>query len=168
MFYKLRLNLMIIIFMFSFLLHDIVWAQHKSHEIGRLWETMFETGSIPSYAPLQHQMTYPGGDFWAQTRKNLAARGLWIGVSNWTDKFGTFHTNFVSQGGFENYEASEFTARISNKKRVRNRLPRVSVNNQFETRPMDTRDASTKSSSIPAHVGSRKRWKPSPRSAGFL
>jgi hypothetical protein len=158
MFYKLRLTLMIIIITTSFLSHGIVWAQHKTHEIGMIWETMFETGSIPSYAPLQHQMTYPGGDFWAQTRKNLAGRGLWIGVTNWTDKFGTFHTNYVSQGGFENSEASEFTARISNKKRVRNRLPRVSVNNQFETRPMDTRDASTKSSTIPADERIETIW----------
>lgn len=125
-------------------------TETKSHEIGKLWETMFPAGSIPNYAPLQDQMTYPGGDFRLMTRKNLAGLGLWIGVSDWYDSLGTFHTRHVSQGGFENDEAREFVKTISNKKRVRNRLPNVIVNGNLEERFLDTRSSSTKSSTIPS------------------
>jgi len=139
-------------------------AQTKSHEIGHLWETMFPTGSLPRYAPLQDQMSYPGGDFRLMTYKNLAGLGLWIGVENWTDKFGTSHPVYVSQGGFENDEASEFTfaiqssGKVWNKKKVWNRLPLVTVNNNLETRFLDTRESSTKSSSIPADEQIETKW----------
>ena len=104
---------------FMFLLNGIIVAQNlstgtKSHEIGIIWETMFETGSLPTYAPLQDQMTYPGGDFDNMTRKNMAGRGLWIGVSTWTNKDGTEYPTYVSAGGFENNAASGFTFKKSN------------------------------------------------------
>ena len=63
-------------------------TETKSHEIGILWETMFASGSIPNYAPLQNQMTYPGGDFRTMTRKNLSGLGIWIGMTEWTDSAG--------------------------------------------------------------------------------
>ena len=64
----------------SFILCNICYGQAtKSHEIGKLWETMFSTGSLPDYAPLQNQMTYPGGDFRTMTRKNMEGIGIWIG-----------------------------------------------------------------------------------------
>ena len=122
----------------------------KSHEIGMLWETMFASGSIPTYAPLADQMTYPGGDFRLMSRKNIAGLGIWIGTSDWTDSLGTFHTRHVSQGGFENNEARDFIKTISNKKKVRNRLSNVIVNGNLEERFLDTRSSSTKSSTIPA------------------
>lgn len=122
----------------------------KSHEIGMLWESMFASGSIPEYAPLADQMTYPGGDFRLMSRKNLSGLGIWIGTSDWTDSIGTFHTRHVSQGGFENNEARDFISTISNKKKVRNRLSNVTVNGNVEERFLDTRSSSTKSSTIPA------------------
>jgi hypothetical protein len=122
----------------------------KSHEIGKLWETMFASGSIPNYAPLADQMTYPGGDFRTMTKKNIRGLGLWIGVTNWTDSTGAFHSRHVSQGGFENDEATSFISTISNKKKVRNRLPNVTVNGNLEERFLDTRSSSIKSSTIPA------------------
>jgi hypothetical protein len=139
-------------------------AQIKSHEIGHLWETMFATGSLPEYAPLQDQMSYPGGDFRLMTYKNLRGMGLWIGVENWTDKFGTSYPAFVSQGGFENSEASDFTfpiissGKVSNKKKVWNRLPIVTVNGTQESRFLDTRDASTKSSTLRADEEIETKW----------
>ncbi|MBN1465116.1 fibronectin type III domain-containing protein [candidate division KSB1 bacterium] len=149
------------------LLFIVTWqlpAQIKSHEIGHLWETMCATGSIPEYAPLQDQMTYPGGDFRLQTYKNLAGLGLWIGVENWTDKFGTSHPSYVSQGGFENNEASDYTFPIIssgeawNKKKVWERLPIVKVNGYQETRYLDTRNSSTKSATIPADEEIETKW----------
>lgn len=122
----------------------------KSHEIGRLWETMQASGSMPNYNPLANQMTYPGGDFRLMTGKNLDGLGVWIGVSDWVDSTDLFHTRYVSQGGFENDEATSYIKTISNKKRVRNRLPIVTVNGNIEERFLDTRASSTKSSSIPA------------------
>ncbi|MCB9218349.1 MAG: hypothetical protein H6610_02675 [Ignavibacteriales bacterium] len=130
----------------------------KSHEIGKLWETMFSSGSIPSYAPLQNQMTYPGGDYRTMTRKNLEGLGLWIGTANWTDKLNVFHSNFVSEGGFENNEAFEFVYPISIRKRVRNRLPNVTVNKILEERFLDTRSSSSRSSSIPADEVIESKW----------
>lgn len=144
--------------LFGFFVYSNGFAQIKSHEIGLIWESMYPTGSIPQYAPVSDQMTYPGGDFFFQTRKNLAGKGLWIGVSNWTDKFGTFHSNYVSEGGFENYEATDFTFRLSNKKKVRNRLPQVQVNGLADTRLLDTRASSTKSSTIPADERIETKW----------
>ncbi|MEN8192801.1 MAG: hypothetical protein ABFS12_08280 [Bacteroidota bacterium] len=125
-------------------------TETKSHEIGKLWESMFPSYSIPAYAPLQNQMTYPGGDFRTMTRKNLEGLGIWIGVTDWTDSIGTFHSRHVSQGGFENDEARNFIKAKSNKKKVRNRLPNVTVNGNLEERFLDTRSSSTKSSTIPA------------------
>jgi hypothetical protein len=142
----------------SLILINSVNAQLKSHEIGMLWETMFPTGSLAEYSPLQNQMTYPGGDFFFQSRKNLAGRGLWIGASNWTDKFNIFHTNYVSEGGFLNDEATDFTFRINNRKRVRNRLPRVEVNGRVEVRLLDSRSASTRSTTIPADEQIETTW----------
>ncbi|MCK5457550.1 MAG: hypothetical protein KAI45_10530, partial [Melioribacteraceae bacterium] len=122
----------------------------KSHEIGRLWETMQASGSMPNYNPLANQMTYPGGDFRTMTRKNLSGLGIWIGMTDWTDSTGAFHSRHVSQGGFENDEAKSYIKTISNKKKVRNRLPNVTVNGNLEERFLDTRSASTKSATIPA------------------
>jgi hypothetical protein len=129
----------------------------KSHEIGKLWETMVETGSLREYTPLQNQMTYPGGDFYTMTKKNLAGLGIWIGVSNWTDTLDVFWSEYVSQGGFENYEAAGIIYPISNKKRVRNRLPNVTVNGSLEERYLDSR-ANPKSSSIPADERIETIW----------
>ncbi len=114
----------------------------RSHEIGLLWETMPATGSIDSYAPLQNQMTYPGGDFGRMTRKNLSGLGLWIGVTDWTDKQGTHHSHYVSEGGFENYEAPGYTFFLQNKKKVRYYLPTVMVNEIEDIRVLDSREAS--------------------------
>lgn len=149
-----------ILFLFSLPLS----AQIKSHEIGLLWETMTATGSLPEYSPLQDQMTYPGGDFRLMTYKNLRGQGIWIGVKNWTDKFGTSYPVYVSQVGFENNEASDFSTPIKssgkvwNKKKVWNRLPLVTVNGTPEVRYLDTRASSTKSSSIPADEQIETKW----------
>ena len=144
--YFLRLLFLITIFIVG----NTFSQSTKSHEIGKLWETMFSSGSIPNYAPLQSQMSYPGGDYRTFTRKNLDGLGIWIGTTNWTDKLGTSHSTYVSEGGFENDEASNFITPISIKKRVRNRLPNVTVNNSVEERFLDSRSSSTKSSSIVA------------------
>jgi len=125
-------------------------AQLKNHQIGRLWTTQFPVGSIPDYAPLQNQMTYPGGDFFLHTRKNMDRIGTWIGVTNWTNKFGQFKTFYVSEGGYLNYEAQDILEPISNRKKVRQRLPRVEVNEELEQRIMDNRNSSNRSSSLPA------------------
>lgn len=131
------------------LFYNVTFSQStKSHEIGKLWETMFSSGSIPNYAPLQDQMTYPGGDFRTMTRKNLDGIGIWIGTTNWTDKLNVFHPTYVSEGGLENDEADNFTAPISIKKKVRNRLPNVTVNGNLEERFLDTRSSSSKKSSL--------------------
>ncbi len=130
----------------------------RSHEIGKLWETMFSSGSVPNYAPLQNQMTYPGGDFRTMIRKNNNGIGVWIGTSNWTDKLNVFHPTYVSEGGFENDEATNYVTPISIKKKVRNRLPNVTVNNSLETRFLDTRSSSSKSSSIIADERIESKW----------
>ena len=155
---------LILLFTMLILLSANLPAQIKSHEIGRLWETMFATGSIPEYAPLQDQMSYPGGDFRLMTYKNLVGMGLWIGVENWTDKFGTSYPVYVSQGGFENDEASDFispiikSGKVWNKKKVWNRLPIVVVNGSQEIRYLDTRESSTKSSTLPADEQIETKW----------
>ncbi|MDZ7261058.1 MAG: hypothetical protein ONB05_02925 [candidate division KSB1 bacterium] len=114
----------------------------KSHEIGRLWVTMFPVGSIPEYAPMQNQMTYPGGDFFLHTRRNMEFAGLWIGVKNWTNKFGQFKTFYVSEGGYLNYDAQGVLVPLRNSKYVRQRLPLVEVNEQREERLLDNRSSS--------------------------
>ena len=76
MFVEMRKLLFFLIFL-SITFLNVVFAQStKSHEIGPLWETMFSSGSIPSYDTLQNQMTYPGGDFRTMTRKNLEGLGI--------------------------------------------------------------------------------------------
>ncbi|MFZ1291621.1 MAG: fibronectin type III domain-containing protein [Melioribacteraceae bacterium] len=148
MFVEIRKLLFFLIFL-SITFLNVNFAQTtRSHEIGPLWETMFSSGSIPSYAPLQNQMTYPGGDFRTMTRKNLEGLGIWIGTKNWTDKQNIFHTTYVSEGGLENDEAFEYIFPISIRKRVRNRLPNVYVNGILEERYLDTRALSSKSSTI--------------------
>ncbi|MBC8183731.1 hypothetical protein H8E88_21775 [candidate division KSB1 bacterium] len=128
---------------FIFLISDLS-GQIRSHEVGRLWDTRWETGSMrgSGIAPIRDQMTYPGADFFYQTRKNLTGRGLWIGVKDWTDKFGTFHTFYVSEGGPLNNDATEYCTAISNKKYFRERLPLVYVNGVKEVRPLDWRSGS--------------------------
>ena len=85
---------------------NITYSQvNKSHEIGRLWMTMFPVGSMADYAPLQNQMTYPGGDFQFQTHKNMERLGLWVGVKNWANKFGEHKSFYVAEGGYLNFEA---------------------------------------------------------------
>jgi len=71
-------------------------------------------------------------------------------MTDWYDSTGAFHSRHVSQGGFENDEAKSYIKTISNKKKVRNRLPNVLVNDNLEERILDTRSSSTKSSTIPA------------------
>lgn len=115
------------------------FSQIRSHEIGRLWESFFPTEALPEYAPAQNQMTYPAGDFNSQRNKNLEARGLWIGVSNWTDKDGIFHAKYVSENGILTFDSPVYTTKISNQKFFRNRLPTVRVNGQQEQRILDSR-----------------------------
>lgn len=145
---QLKKIIFFLIFLSQIFLENNFAQATRSHEIGPLWETMFSSGSIPNYAPLQNQMTYPGGDYRTMTRKNLEGLGIWIGLKNWTDKQNIFHNTYVSEGGFENKEAFEFIYPISIRKRVRNRLPNVSVNGTVEERFLDTRSLSTKSSSV--------------------
>jgi hypothetical protein len=56
----------------------------------------------------------------------------------------------VSEGGFENNEAADYTFPISNKKVVRYLLPNVYVNDTKEQRYMDSRSASLPDRTIPA------------------
>ena len=134
----------------------------RSHEIGKLWETMFPTGiiSTTSAAPFRNQVTYPGGDFLTQTAKNMSGMGQWIGVTNWTDTLNTVHSWFVSEGGFENDEArgQVFFLPKKNKKKVRYRLPLVNVNDTPEDRLLDGRSHSTKSSTIPSDEMIETLW----------
>ena len=118
------------------------WSQWKSHEIGDLWMSMFPVGSRPAYAPIADLMTYPGGDFWQQTRKNCENTGIWIGVKDWTDKFKIFKTFYVSEGGYLNYDAQDILKNISIRKTVRQRLPLVDVNEYREQRILDNRSSS--------------------------
>ncbi len=159
---KNRMSIIFFIFFVSVFSH-FSYAQIKSHEIGMLWETMTATGSLPEYSPLQDQMTYPGGDFRSMSKKNLAGLGLWIGVSNWTgiahgDTETRFWPSYVSEGGFENHEASLFTTPIRNRKRVRYRLPNVSVNDNPEERFTDTRASSTRLSSLTSDEQIETTW----------
>jgi len=135
---------------FSLLFAVSSFAQMKSHEIGNLWVTMFPVGSIPQYAPLQDQMTFPGGDFFLHTRKNMEHVGLWIGVKNWTNKFNQFKPFYVSEGGYLNHEAQDVLEPLKNKKYVRQRLPQVVVNGQTERRILDNRSSSIRKSSLEA------------------
>jgi len=126
------------------------WSQWKSHEIGDLWMSLFPVGSRPNYAPIADLMTYPGGDFWGQTRKNCENTGIWIGVKDWTDKFKLFKTFYVSEGGYLNYDAQDILKNISNRKWVRQRLPLVDVNESREQRILDNRTSSTYKADIPS------------------
>lgn len=122
----------------------------RSHEIGRLWVTRFQVGSIPDYAPLQNQMTYPGGDFFLHSRKNMEHIGHWIGVKNWTNKFNQFKTYYVSEGGYLNHEAPDILEPQGNKKYVRQRLALVDVNDQREQRILDNRKSSSRKTDLAA------------------
>jgi hypothetical protein len=160
--YKNRMSIIFFI-VFVCVSFDFSFAQLKSHEIGMLWETMTATGSLPEYSPLQDQMTYPGGDLRVMSKKNLAGLGLWIGVSNWTgiahgDTETRFWPSYVSEGGFENHEASLFTTPIRNRKRVRYRLPNVTVNDNPEERFTDTRASSTRLSSLTSDEQIETTW----------
>ncbi|MBN1348566.1 hypothetical protein JXJ21_04090 [candidate division KSB1 bacterium] len=122
----------------------------KSHEIGRLWVSMLPVGTLPDYAPLQNQMTYPGGDFRFQTRKNMERLGLWIGVREWTNRLNEKKSFYVSEGGYLNYEAISVLFALNNKKSVRQRLPLVDVNDVRESRLLDSQKSSTRSTSLDA------------------
>ncbi len=130
----------------------------QSHEIGRLWDTRFATGTIPNYAPISDQLTYPGGDYFFQTFKNMRYRGHWIGVKDWTDKYNKSHTFYVSEGGPLNYEAPDFTFPIYNRKYVRARLPNVMVNGQLETRLLDSRRGSAFKPTLKADEEIITKW----------
>lgn len=134
------------------------YSQLKSHQIGRLWVTLFPVGSLPDYLPLQNQMNYPGGDFFLHTRKNMDRKGLWIGVANWTNKFHQFKSFYVSEGGYKNYEAPDILQPLSNKKYVRQRLPLVNVNDELEQRILDTRASSSRKSSLEADEKIITKW----------
>jgi hypothetical protein len=135
-------------------------SQNRAHHIGRLWQTMFPVGSKPEYSPLITSMCYPGGDFNFGTRKNMEKSGLWIGVKDWTDKApeNRFYSYYVSEGGYMNSEAPEFLEPISNKKKVRQRLPLVIVNNETEQRHMDNRKSSSRSSSLKSDEQIITKW----------
>lgn len=77
---QLKKIIFFLIFLSQIFLENNFAQATRSHEIGPLWETMFSSGSIPNYAPLQNQMTYPGGDYRTMTRKNLEGLGIWIGL----------------------------------------------------------------------------------------
>lgn len=141
-------------------------AQLKSHEIGRLWDTQFPTGSLPSYSPLQDQMTFPGGDFFYQKNRNLERQGLWIGVKDWTEKWiaeddtlSKFHAYYVAECGPMNFEATEYTTPVKNKKYVRNRLPIVEVNNIREERLLDSRRGASRIKTLEADEKITTVWK---------
>lgn len=136
--------------LFIMVIFSHTYAQLKSHEIGRLWVTRFQVGSISQYAPLQNQMTYPGGDFFLHTNKNMEYIGHWIGVKNWTNKFNQFKTFYVSEGGYLNYEAPDILFPVRNSKYVRQRLPLVDVNDQREQRILDNRQSSSRKSDLKA------------------
>ncbi|MCI0515325.1 hypothetical protein L0128_19090 [candidate division KSB1 bacterium] len=139
-----------------------LWAQLKTHEIGRLWDSQFPTGSMPEYSPLQDQMTYPGGDFFYQKPKNLERQGLWIGVTNWTDYQQIFHSYYIAECGPLNYEGLNYATAISIKKRVRNRLPLVYVNDQKESRLLDSRNGATLDTTLAADEKITTEWTTQP------
>ena len=132
----------------------------KSHEIGKLWETMFPIGSLSdiSAAPFRNQMVYPGGDFVSQNNKNLRGIGLWIGTKSWTDTAGVLKDWYVAEIGFLNGEGREYGTALKNKKKVRYRLPIVTVNDKIEQRVTDTRSSSSRSSTIPADEQIETTW----------
>jgi len=134
-------------------------AQLRSHQIGRLWVTRFQVGSIPNYAPLQNQMTFPGADFFLHSQKTMQYIGHWIGVRNWTNKFGQFKPTYVSEGGYANFEASEILAPVRNRKLVRERLPLVDVNEQREQRILDNRSSSSRRSSLASDEQITTTWR---------
>lgn len=144
---------------FLFILSTEATGQLLSHQVGRLWVTRFQVGSLPEYAPLQNQMTYPGGDFFLHTRKNMERIGHWIGVKNWTDKFGKFKPFFVSEGGYLNYEAQDVLEPVKNKKYVRQRLPLVDVNEKREQRILDNRKSSSRKTSLEADEEISTTWR---------
>jgi hypothetical protein len=143
-----KLRKLLIVFICLFVLVNLSNGQIKTHQIGRLWQTMFDVGSIPGYAPLYSGMSYPGGDFFLSTRKNMERTGIWIGTTNWTDKFKQNKPFFVSEGGYLNAEAPDILVPISNKKKVRQRLPIVTVNGESDSRIMDNRSSSSRSTSL--------------------
>ena len=145
-----KLNRLIVILLVMFTVFSVSsYSQTmKSHEIGRMWQTMFPVGSLPEYAPLQNQLNFPGGDFFLHSRKNMEATGTWIGVKNWTNKFSQFKTYHVSEGGYMNYEATGTLFPKKNKKYARQRLSLVYVNDTAEERITDNRKSSTRKTSL--------------------
>ena len=127
-----------------FLTAIVANAQIKSHQIGRLWLTMFPAGAEPAYSPINNKMNYPGGDFLFHTRQNMDKLGTWIGVKNFTDKFDRFHSFYVLEGGYLNADAPDIQEQLSNKKYVRQRLPLVDVNDQREQRILENRSDATR------------------------
>ena len=148
-----------LLFLIFFVFYSNGIAQLKSHEIGRLWVTMFPVGTLPNYAPLQNQMTYPGGDFFFHSRKNMDKTAVWIGTKNWTDKFGQFKTFFVSEGGYLNYDAQDVLETVSNKKYVRQRLPVVSVNDNVEQRILDNTKSSIRRTTLASDEQIITKWR---------
>jgi len=140
------------------LFYSAGFSQLKHHHIGRLWQTMFPVGSIPSYSPLITNMCYPGGDFNFGSRKNMESLGLWIGVKDWKNKFGQFKEFYVSEGGYKNFEAADLLEPISNKKYVRQRLPLVIVNDITEERHLDNRQSSTRKASLESDEQIIGKW----------
>lgn len=135
------------------------YSQNKYHHIGRLWQTMFPVGSIPSYAPLHTATCYPGGDFNFGKPKNMDRTATWIGVKDWVNKYKQFKAYYVSEGGYLNYEAPEILERISNKKYVRQRLPIVTVNNENEQRHFDNRQSSLRTENLESDEKIVTQWR---------
>lgn len=135
------------------------YSQLKSHQIGLLWQTMFPVGSLPNYSPLYNGMSYPGGDFFLGTQKNMERTAVWIGVTNWTNKFGQVKEHFVSEGGYLNDEAPDILEPVSNKKQVRQRLPLVDVNDEREQRILDNRKSSSRKSSLESDEKITTTWR---------
>ncbi len=141
---KSRILLIIGIFFCS----GIASGQIKTHQIGRIWQTMWPVGSLPSYVPLYNGMCYPGSDYVYGRPKNMDRQAVWIGVKDWTNKFGQFKSTFVSEGGYKNNEAPDILEPVSNQKYVRQRLPRVEVNEELEQRILDNRSSSVSSATL--------------------
>lgn len=154
-----NLKRVFVTFVLVLLLVNLSYGQLKTHQIGRLWQTMFEVGSIPNYAPLYNGMSYPGGDFFLGTWKNMEQTGIWIGTTNWTNKFGQFKPYYVSEGGYLNHEAQDVLEAISNKKMVRQRLPIVEVNGEPDPRILDNRQSSTRSATLDADEVIETIWR---------
>jgi hypothetical protein len=156
----MRIKISILIIQITILVGfiNLLYGQLKHHQIGRLWQTMFQVGSIPTYSPLITAMSYPGGDFLFGKGKNMDQTGTWIGVKNWTNKFNQFKTFYVSEGGYKNYEAPDILDPVSNRKWVRQRLPLVDVNEDREQRTLDNRGSSTRSATLEADERIRTQW----------